>query len=133
MQIIKGQKFPKLALVPQQNQTISNQDFKIYQFDVKCHKAITSVGRPKMKRDAGVKAVFLLRKKTAITPASLFIFGRRTDVTLLVCMKECIHFCLSLYYIIAQWSWSVLSNPQKYQCDSMGLHEFFVIQLQFHA
>ena len=30
---------------------------------------------PKMKRDAGVKAVFLLRKKTAFTPASLFIFG----------------------------------------------------------
>ena len=36
-----------------------------------------------MKRDAGVKAVFLLKKKTAFTPASLFIFGRRTDVTLL--------------------------------------------------
>ena len=47
-------------------------------------KAIMSVGRPKMKRDAGVKAVFLLRKKTAFTPASLFIFGRRMDVTLLV-------------------------------------------------
>ena len=43
-------------------------------------KAITSVGCPKMKRDAGVKAVFLLRKKTAFTPASLFIFGQRTDV-----------------------------------------------------
>ena len=26
---------------------------------------------------------------------------------------------------ISQWSLSVLSNPQKYQCDSMGLHEFF--------
>ena len=26
---------------------------------------------------------------------------------------------------VAQWSLSVLSNPQKYQCDSMGLHEFF--------
>ena len=36
-----------------------------------------------MKRDAGVNAVFLLRKKTAITPASLFILGRRTDVTVL--------------------------------------------------
>ena len=42
-----------------------------------------SVGRPKIKRDAGVKAVFLLRKKTAFTPASLFIFGRRTDLMLL--------------------------------------------------
>ena len=47
-------------------------------------KAITSVGCPKMKRDAGVKAVFLPRKKTAFTPASLFIFGRRTDVTPLI-------------------------------------------------
>ena len=51
-------------------------------------KAIMSVGCPKMKRDAGVNIVFLLRKKTAFTPAftpaSLFIFGRRTGVTLLV-------------------------------------------------
>ena len=47
-------------------------------------KAITSVGCPKMKRDAGVKAVFLPRKKTAFTPASLFIFGLRTDVTPLI-------------------------------------------------
>ena len=45
--------------------------------------AIKSVRRPKMKRDAGVKAVFLLRKKTALTPASLFIFGRQTEVTVL--------------------------------------------------
>ena len=47
-------------------------------------KAITSVGCPKMKRDTGVNAVFLLRKKTAFTPASLFIFGRPTDVMALV-------------------------------------------------
>ena len=46
-----------------------------------------SVGRPKMKRDAGVKAVFLLRKKTAFTPVSLFILGRRTDVTPLVDLR----------------------------------------------
>ena len=26
---------------------------------------------------------------------------------------------------LPQWSLSVLSNPQKYQCDSMSLHEFF--------
>ena len=50
---------------------------------IECDKAITSVGRLKMKRDTGVKAVFLLRKKTAFTPASLFIFGQLTDVTLL--------------------------------------------------
>ena len=30
-----------------------------------------------------MKAVFLLRKKTAFTQASLFIFGRQTDVTIL--------------------------------------------------
>ena len=51
-------------------------------------KAITFVGRPKMKRDAGVNAVFLLRKKTSLTPASLFIFGRRTEVTLLDKMSK---------------------------------------------
>ena len=33
-----------------------------------------------MKRDAGVNTVFFLSKKTAFTPASLFIFGRPTDV-----------------------------------------------------
>ena len=33
-----------------------------------------------MKRDAGVNAVFFLSKKTAFTPASVFIFGRPTDV-----------------------------------------------------
>ena len=43
-------------------------------------KSVTSVRRPKMKRDAGVNAVFFLSKKTAFTPASLFIFGRSTDV-----------------------------------------------------
>ena len=36
-----------------------------------------------MKRDASVKVVFLLRKKTTFTEASLFIFGLRTDVTAL--------------------------------------------------
>ena len=46
-----------------------------------------SVGRPKMKRDAVVKAVFLLRKKTAFTPASLFIFGRPTDVMALAALR----------------------------------------------
>ena len=43
-----------------------------------------SVGRPKMKRDVGGNAVFFLSKKTAFTPASLFIFGRPTDVMALV-------------------------------------------------
>ena len=33
-----------------------------------------------MKRDAGVNAVFFLSKKTAFTPASLFIFKKPTDV-----------------------------------------------------
>ena len=38
---------------------------------------------------------------------------------------------------MAQWSLLVLSNPQKYQCDSMGLHKFFhhsaiVLCITFH-
>ena len=41
----------------------------------------------KMKRDTWVKAVFLLRKKTVFTQASLFILGRRTDVTVLMKSK----------------------------------------------
>ena len=36
-----------------------------------------------MKRDTGVNAVFFLSKKAAFTPASLFIFGQPTDVTVL--------------------------------------------------
>ena len=55
-------------------------------------KSVTSVHRPKMKRDAGVNAVFFLSKKTAFTPASLFIFGRRTDIMLLV------HFAATLVH-----------------------------------
>ena len=47
-------------------------------------KSIMYVRRPKMKRDAGVNAVFFLSKKTAFTPASLFIFGRPTDNMALV-------------------------------------------------
>ena len=50
-------------------------------------KAVTSVRCPKMKRDASVKVVFLLRKKTTFTEASLFIFGLRTDVTALPVYK----------------------------------------------
>ena len=48
-------------------------------------KAVTSVRSPKMKRDASVKVVFFLSKKTTFTEASLFIFGQRTDVTPLEC------------------------------------------------
>ena len=47
-------------------------------------KTVTSVCRPKIKRDAGVNAVFLIVKRQHFTPASLFIFGRRTDVMALV-------------------------------------------------
>ena len=42
-----------------------------------------SVRSPKIKRDASVKVVFFLSKKTTFTEASLFIFGQRTDVTAL--------------------------------------------------
>ena len=50
-------------------------------------KSVTSVRRPKMKRDAGVNAVFFLSKKTAFTPASLFIFRRPTDVMALAILE----------------------------------------------
>ena len=39
---------------------------------------------PKMKRDAWVKVVFLLRKNTTFTQAFLFIFGPLSYVTVLV-------------------------------------------------
>ena len=62
-------------------------------------KAVTSVRSPKMKRDASVKVVFFLSKKTTFTEASLFIFGQRTDVTALICMtKYCgLFFCLCFH------------------------------------
>ena len=44
---------------------------------------MTSIRWPKMKGDAWVKAVFLLRKKTAFTYAYLFILGWQMDVTVL--------------------------------------------------
>ena len=31
----------------------------------------------------------------------------------------------AIWHLVPQCSRSVLSNPQKYQCDSMGLHGFF--------
>ena len=59
-------KYKELSFCCKKLQKSPNQDTK----------AITSVGCPKMKRDAGVNADFLLRKKTAFTQASLFKFGR---------------------------------------------------------
>ena len=50
-------------------------------------KSVTSVRRPKMKRDAGVKCCLFTIKRQHFTPASLFIFGRRTDVTVLMSRK----------------------------------------------
>ena len=47
-------------------------------------KGIMYDERPKMKRDAQLKAVFFLSKKTAFSRASLFIFGRSSYVTLLI-------------------------------------------------
>ena len=52
-------------------------------------KAVTSVRSPKMKRDASVKVVFFLSKKTTFTEASLFIFGQRTDVMALYKFYVC--------------------------------------------
>ena len=69
---------------------------KILEFSIsETYKAITSVRRPKMKRDAGVKAVFFFSKKTAFSPPSLFFWGWRTDVTVLavrfffLCSPDC--------------------------------------------
>ena len=56
-------------------------------FDI-LSNSVTSLRRPKMKRDAGVSDVFFLSKKTAFTPASLFIFGRPTDVMALKLSME---------------------------------------------
>ena len=50
-------------------------------------KGVTSVRSPKMKRDAGVNAVFFFSKKTA----SLFIFGQPTDFMALQ-IKICKYF-----------------------------------------
>ena len=59
-----------------QNANQNYQDF--------CPKSVTSGLRPKMKREAEVNTVFFLSKKTAFTPASLFIFGQPTDIMALV-------------------------------------------------
>ena len=53
---------------------------KVSLFKFKTPKSVTSVRRPEMKRDAGV---------TAFTPASLFIFGRQTDVMALANLGRC--------------------------------------------
>ena len=47
-------------------------------------KTVTYDDGPKMKRDASVKVVFFLPKKTTFTEASLFIFGPWTYVMALV-------------------------------------------------
>ena len=54
-----------------------------------CFKTITSVRCPKMRRDAGVKCCLFMVKRQHFTPASLFIFGRRTDVMALVNREIC--------------------------------------------
>ena len=63
-------------------------------------KAITSVRCPKMKRDAWVKCCLFTIKRQHFTQASLFIFGRRTDVTVLeghtLITLAC--FCLTRYH-----------------------------------
>ena len=41
-----------------------------------------------MKRDAGVKAVFLLRKKTEFTPASLHFWATNGHYAFDICLFE---------------------------------------------
>ena len=74
---------------------------------IQMSKSVTSVRRPKMKRDAGVNAVFFLSKKTAFTPASLFIFGRPTDVMALIALplrsqKRC-DVCFRRIFVIRKY------------------------------
>ena len=47
-------------------------------------KGVTYDERPKMKRDARLKAVLFLGKKTAFSRTSLFIFGRPLYVAALL-------------------------------------------------
>ena len=72
----------------------------------KLNKSVTFVRRPKMKRDAGVNAVFFLSKKTAFTPASLFIFGQPTDVMALVN-------CRNYFTLFPTSSWDKLKQPHN--------------------
>ena len=65
-------------------------------------KSVTSIWCPKMKRDAGMNAVVFLSKKTAFTPASLFIFGRPTDV---MALGYFFHVFLSLISTFENISW----------------------------
>ena len=65
-------------------------------------KTITSVRRPKMRRDAGVNAVFFFSKKTAFTQASPFIFGRPTDVMVLEPMR-----ISAPYFLYNQEFWNI--------------------------
>ena len=52
----------------------------LYHMDRKVVQTITSVRRPNMKRDAGVKCCLFIVKRQHFTSASIFIFGRQTDV-----------------------------------------------------
>ena len=60
-------------------------------WDISKLKAVTYGDGPEMKRDAWVKVVFLLifllRKKTTFSQASLFIFGLLSYITVLVTTK----------------------------------------------
>ena len=59
------------------------------------HKAVRYNHGLKMKREAWLKVVFLQRKKTIFTQASLFIFGRQTNIMALrICgEKTILHLC----------------------------------------
>ena len=81
-------------------------------------KAITSVRRPKMKRDAGVKCCLFTIKRQHFTPASLFIFGRRTDDTVLDTLRR------KVVYIFIILSVKVVFYD-KISCPWNQMHVFF--------
>ena len=77
-----------------------------------------------------------IQKRTSVymgnIAKSLEISKRPGEIMWFCCIKRRIHMIdphifnsMEFNVDLSQWSWSVLSNPQKYQCDSMGLHKFF--------
>ena len=77
-------------------------------------KSIMSVPRPKMKRDAGVNALFFLSKETAFTPASLFIFGHQRMLWPL-----CVNFKNRLCKNVASESiWAHCDNSHAMVCKN---------------
>ena len=75
-------------------------------------KTVTSVRRPKMKRDPWVNFGLFIVKRQHFTPASLFIFGRRTDVTVLADCWAYTHFLVNFAVISKVKYWLSSRYPK---------------------